>query len=106
VTLENSDMKIVSSVTSVCMAPAVVASAHPSALGFVPGRDVVENIVVLDGLARLYDMECCLRNPSLGGKSVMELGGLSALSMLPLLLFFDIAAAFPSFCARFLDKCS
>ena len=63
---------------------AVAANLHHAQRGMTPGRNFVNNIVDLDCMGRIFGF----------------LG--HATSFLPLLVFFDIAAAYPSLCHAFM----
>ena len=56
--LKNTDLKIIGAALSWSVGPVIRAEAHAAQRGFIGGRDFVQNIVELDGLSRLYDMEC------------------------------------------------
>ena len=83
--LKNSDNKTVAGVYNHCAAPVVARCACQIQNGFVLGRQLLQNIVNLDTFARAV---------TFGDASMF----------LPILMFFDFAAAFPSVLHRWLFK--
>ena len=81
---KNCDNKAVASVTNNTMRPAVMVDMVDVQRGFIPGRQLGQNIVDLDSAARAFGMQ--------GETSFSDPLGKS---LCPLLAFYDFAAAFP-----------
>ena len=88
ISLKNSDLKILGAVVSWALRPCLIKSTHCAQRGFTPTRDFTTNIIEFDAHARARDMI------SIYAKT-------SSIGLLPCLVFFDIAAAFPSLCQFF-----
>ena len=80
--LKCSDNKIIASTLNGAIKTTIAAQLHAAQRGFLRGRQPAVNILLLDAIAR------CFSFPRAGG--------------CPMLLFFDIAAAFPSLSHKFL----
>ncbi len=79
--LKNEDNKIIASVVNDLLKKCIATRAGRLQRGFVPGRQLIENVVGLDTAARLHGTRA--NSPSL-----------------PAFVFWDFAAAFPLRCPR------
>ena len=84
--LKNSDNKIATAAVNNCAQPVIVHSVHKFQNGFVKGRQLLQNVVDLDALARILSMNASMFN---SGADLNKL-------KVAILAFFDFAAAFPS----------
>ena len=55
--LKNTDNKIITSVTNASLNPRIAKHAHRSQAGFIPGRNVVANVLHADTIARIAILE-------------------------------------------------
>jgi len=94
-TLKASDNKIVAGVINLAITPTICQCASALQRGFIPGRQLGQNVVDLDWWARKFSMEYFGSNEVAFVRDLL-LEPLSKISMLPVLVLFDFAAAFPS----------
>ncbi len=89
ISLKSSDLKIIGSVVSGAIRPCLIKSTRKAQRWFAPTGDFTTNIIDLDAHARARDMF------SMYAK-------ITAICLLPCLVFFYIAAAFPFLCQFFM----
>jgi hypothetical protein len=88
-TLKNTDNKILAGTTNFQLSWPIAAWADGIQEGFVKGRQALNNICTIDAQSRIYD-------------AIAHSANVSKVSELPILLLFDLAAAFPSIAHAFL----
>jgi len=86
ISLKNADNKIVTSVEIRCMRAGAQSSTHKTQNGFVPGRIFLNNVLDLDSASRIYSMHFIKSGHN----------AFNHPALIPILAFFDFAAAFPS----------
>ena len=84
--LKNADNKTIAGITNCALSPKIATWADESQRGFVTGRNGLDNVVDLDSASRRLDL---LATPGL----------------IPILVFWDFAAAFPSIAHEYLMSC-
>ena len=95
ITLQNEDRKTVAGILNWCILPTVILFCSILQRGFIPGRQLVQNVVDLDFHSR------CNASAFYGKTGVSYQACISdclrwCLKYLPLTVLFDFAAAFPS----------
>jgi len=95
-TLKNEDNKAVAGVLNWSVAPVIAKSASGIQNGFVNGRQLVQNPVELDYESRLGALRYSAKQRALSFKSDLAIVRKGCIGLLPILLLFDFAAAFPS----------
>jgi hypothetical protein len=98
--LKNTDNKIITGANIRPFKPYATSHTHKYQRGFVPGRNFLSNVVDLDSAARLYSLYATGRFFSDVPKSEPLPAGKT--SLIPVLPFFDFAAAFPSVIHRWI----
>ena len=86
---KNCDNKTLSGVVNLVMTPKIASHADDQQEGFVKGRQGINNVITMDCHSRVLD-------------AVAASNGPLPVDLLPLLLLFDFAAAFPSLAHDFI----
>ena len=102
-TLKAGDNKILAGVTNSAILPTVAASASRVQRGFVPLRQLTQNIVDLDFRARQAALQYQNNNILHRFSVALTLEMLGVVTGLPMMVLFDYAAAFPSVAHAWID---
>ena len=94
-TLKQGDNKHVAATLNFCISPAIVDGAIDTQRGFVSGRQLSQNTVDLDFHGRKHALEYFGKS-NLKETDMLRVPTKGIAEMIPLLLLFDYAAAFPS----------
>ena len=95
-TLKNADDKVVAGCANWCLSPVIEKTASQLQRGFIHGRQLLQNIVDLDFSARERSLIASGAEPRLPFSCDLGLSRRGIVGILPILLLFDFAAAFPS----------
>jgi len=102
-TLKAGDNKILAGVTNSAILPTVAASASRVQRGFVPLRQLTQNILDLDFRARQAALQYQNDNILHRFSGALTLEMLGVVTGLPMMVLFDYAAAFPSIAHAWID---
>ena len=95
-TLKPADNKIVAGVINFAILPTLMASASALQRGFVPGRQLAQNVVDLDFWGRLYALRFCTNHDKWRYNLSIALTAIASICDFPIIALFDYASAFPS----------
>ena len=95
-TLKNGDNKIIAGCANRSISPVIAKAACHIQRGFIFERQLLQNVVDLDFSCRESSLDFNARNPYWKFTEDLSLVRKGIVGMLPVLLLFDFAAAFPS----------
>ena len=95
ITLQNEDRKSVAGILNQCILPTIILFCSILQRGFVPGRQLIQNVVDLDFHSRCYAATFHGKT-NLSYSTCVNEALKWCLNFLPLTVLFDFAAAFPS----------
>ena len=93
ISLKNSDAKVIDSLADWAISPVVQAISTPVQRGFIKGRQIIDNVVDLDTVSRIYSIQCTDK-ANVHKEPWPDIP--CPIEHVPVLVLFDQEAAFPS----------